>query len=114
LLDLVRIFVIIILEVNKMKKIEEIKKKLAEHKSELHDKFQIEEIGIFGSYIRGEEGENSDLDILVGFNTPPSMFRFIELEHYLGKLLKVKVDLVMKDALKPVIGKRIIKEVVYT
>lgn len=97
-----------------MKKIEEIRKKLAEHKSELHDKFQIEEIGIFGSYIRGKERENSDLDILVEFNAPPSMFRFIELEHYLGKLLKVKVDLVMKDALKPVIGERIIKEVVYT
>jgi predicted nucleotidyltransferase len=97
-----------------MKRIEAIKKKLAEHKAELHDKFQIKEIGIFGSYIRGEQDKNSDLDILVEFNVPPSLFKFVELEHYLGKLLKVKVDLVMKDALKPIIGKRIIKEVVYT
>jgi predicted nucleotidyltransferase len=37
---------------------------------------------------------------------------FIELEYYLSDLLGIKVDLVMKDALKPVIGKRILKEVI--
>ena len=97
-----------------MKKIEEIRKKLVQYKSELENEFHVKEIGIFGSYVRGEEKKGSDLDILVEFKTAPSLFRFIELEHYLKKILKVKVDLVMKDALKPVIGERIMKEVIYS
>jgi len=97
-----------------MKKIEEIRKKLVQYKSELENEFHVKEIGIFGSYVRGEEKKGSDLDILVEFKTAPSLFRFIELEHYLKKILKVKVDLVMKDALKPVIGGRIMKEVIYS
>jgi len=97
-----------------MKKIEEIRKKLVQYKSELENEFHVKEIGIFGSYVRGEEKKGSDLDILVEFKPAPSLFRFIELEHYLKKILKVKVDLVMKDALKPVIGGRIMKEVIYS
>lgn len=97
-----------------MKKIEEIRKKLVQCKPELENEFHVKEIGIFGSYARGEEKKDSDLDILVEFKTAPSLFRFIELEYYLKKILKVKVDLVMKDALKPVIGERIMKEVIYS
>lgn len=97
-----------------MKKIEEIRKKLAQCKPEIENEFHVKEIGIFGSYVRGEEKKDSDLDIPVEFKTAPSMFRFIELEYYLKKILKVKVDLVMKDALKPVIGERIMKEVIYS
>jgi len=76
---------------------------------------EIKEIGIFGSYVRGEFKEESDLDILVEFatNAKISLLDFVKLENYLSDLLGVKVDLVEKSALKPRIGKHILKEVVY-
>ena len=78
----------------------------------LVDQYQVESLGVFGSYVRDEQSSNSDLDLLVTFHEPPSLLRFIELENYLSDLLGVKVDLVMKDALKPRIGERILNEVV--
>jgi Predicted nucleotidyltransferases len=61
-------------------------------------------------YVRGEQEADSDLDILVEYETPPDFFQFIELEDYLSEILGVKVDLVMKSALRPRIGKRILAE----
>ena len=78
----------------------------------LVDQYRVESLGVFGSYVRDEQSSNSDLDLLVTFHEPPSLLRFIELENYLSDLLGVKVDLVMKDALKPRIGERILNEVV--
>jgi len=97
-----------------MKKTDKIRKKLAQCKPELKIGFQVKEIGIFGSYIRNEQKKNSDLDILVEFEEAPSLFKFLELENYLKTILKAKVDLVMKSALKPRIGKHILNEVVYS
>ncbi|MCD6407690.1 nucleotidyltransferase family protein [bacterium] len=96
-----------------MKKIEEIKKILEEHKEELQDRYKIKKIGIFGSYIRNEQKAESDVDILVEFSEVPDLIEFVDLKNYLSELLNVKVDLVMKSVLKPNIGKRILKEVVY-
>ncbi len=95
-----------------MKNVEEMRWKLEELKPLLKDKFKVRGIGIFGSYIRGEEKEKSDLDILVEFEEPISLLKFVELENYLTDVLSIKVDLVMKDALKPRIGKHILEEVV--
>ena len=94
-----------------MKKIEEIRKKLTQHKLELKIGFGVEEIGIFGSYVKGEATEESDLDILIEFEDSISLLKFVELENYLSELLDVKVDLVMKSALKPRIGRHILEEV---
>ena len=77
----------------------------------LKDRYAVEFLGIFGSYLREEQTPNSDLDLLVGFSEPPSLLKFIELENYLTDLLGLKVDLVMKEALKPGIGKNILAEV---
>jgi predicted nucleotidyltransferase len=88
-------------------------KKLKEIKHILRSNYHIKRIGIFGSYIRGEENETSDLDILVEFNSPIDIFKFIELEEILTKKLGVKADIVSKQALKPFIGKKILKEVIY-
>ncbi len=95
-----------------MKNVEEMRRKLEDLKPLLKDKFKVRGIGIFGSYIRGEEKEKSDLDILVEFEEPISLLKFVELENYLTDVLSIKVDLVMKDALKPRIGKHILEEVV--
>lgn len=79
----------------------------------LSQKYRVESLGVFGSYIRKNKKPNSDLDILVTFKQPPSLLKFIELENYLSDQFKVKVDLVMKNVLKPAIGKHILNEVVY-
>ncbi|MEM3449177.1 MAG: nucleotidyltransferase family protein [Nitrososphaerota archaeon] len=102
------------LETDHMKNIEEIKKKLEELKPFLKEKFKLKSIGIFGSYIRGEEKKGSDLDILVEFEESAglSLLEFIRLENYLSEELGVKVDLVEKSTLKPRIGKSILEEVI--
>jgi predicted nucleotidyltransferase len=79
-------------------------------KPEISEKFYVKEIGIFGSYVRGEEKASSDIDILVEFSKPIGLFKFMDLEDYLRRRLKIKVDLVSKKALKPYIGEKILKE----
>ena len=66
---------------------------------------------MFGSYVRGEATEESDVDVLVEFNRSIGFFKFLELEERLGEWLGVKVDLVTKAALKPHIGRHILNEV---
>lgn len=95
-----------------MKTLNEIKSILEKHKDELKEKYGVKEIGVFGSYIRGEQERRSDVDILVEFDEPPNMFEFIDLKEYLAHNLGTEVDLVMKSALKPTIGKYILEEVV--
>ena len=96
-----------------MKDLEEIKRKLAELKPVLREKFKVESIGLFGSYVRGEQKGESDLDVLVEFSEPIGLFKFIELEGFLSDELGTKVDLVMKKTLKKRIKERIINEAIY-
>ncbi len=76
----------------------------------LKERFNVKSLDVFGSYIRREQGGGSDLDILVEYEKTPGLFKFIELEDLLSDLLGAKVDLVMKDSLKPAIGRHILKE----
>ncbi len=77
----------------------------------LPEEFSVKSLGLFGSYLRGEQKRDSDLDILVEFTEIPGMFRYLALERDLSRVLGAPVDLVMKEALKPAIGKRILNEV---
>ena len=90
--------------------LEEIKEILSQHKAIITNKYKIKEISIFGSWVRDEHKEDSDIDILVEFNAPIGFFEFLELEEYLQQILGVSVDLVSKKALKPRIGAQILKE----
>ena len=85
---------------------------ISQHLPKLIQEYNISYLGIFGSYIRGEQKEDSDLDILVEFSKEPDLLEFIGLKQELSEILGVEVDLVMKSALKPRIGKRILEEVV--
>jgi predicted nucleotidyltransferase len=98
-----------------MKTLKEIKNILAKYNDELRQKYSLKEIGIFGSYIRDEQKKTSDVDILIDFSEEAKItfLDFIHIENYLSDLLRVKVDLVEKCALKPRIGKHILKEVIY-
>ncbi len=79
---------------------------------ELRKQYRVKSLGLFGSYVHGRHQKTSDLDILVEFDRAPSLFRFVELQEYLSTELGIKGDLVMKTALRPAIGKRILAEVV--
>ena len=79
--------------------IDQIKQTLTKHKEELKQNYQVKDIGIFGSYVRGEQKKKSDIDILVEFeeSSKLSLLDFIGLENYLtDAILGVKVDLVEK------------------
>lgn len=75
----------------------------------------ITEIGVFGSYVRGEQRPNSDLDVLIDIERPAKMdlLKLIDLEQELSSDLGVSVDLVLKSTLRPSLGKEILSEVVY-
>ncbi|MCK4420957.1 nucleotidyltransferase family protein [candidate division WOR-3 bacterium] len=98
-----------------MKMLEEIKSILAEHKEELKGKYKIREMGIFGSFVRGEQRKKSDIDILVEFDEEniPDLLKFIEIERYLEKMLNRKVDLVREGGIRPELKTIILKEVIY-
>ena len=85
---------------------------LRQHLPDLAEKYHVRTLEVFGSYVRDEQTPESDLDVLVTFDKAPGLLKFINLEHHLGDLLGVKVDLVMKSALKPRIGQNILREAV--
>ena len=79
----------------------------------LKNKFNVKNIGLFGSYIRSEQTKQSDIDLLVEFSAPIGFFKFIDLENYLSDKFGLKIDLVPIDALKPIIKPSILKETIY-
>lgn len=90
-----------------------IRQTLRHHLPELKRRYKVASLGVFGSFVRGEQRPRSDLDLLVEFDDPSlSLLKLIEMENYLSDLLGVKVDLVEKSGLRPRIGERILREVV--
>ena len=94
------------------RRIDEFLDALRQVKPDLESRYQVEQLAIFGSVVKGRSRTDSDLDILVSFRKPPSLLQFVQLENELSDRLGVKVDLVMREALKPRIGERILREIV--
>jgi predicted nucleotidyltransferase len=92
--------------------LERIRRVLKRNLPMLRERYHIQSLGLFGSYVRREQSADSDLDLLVTFSEVPSLLRFVALENELCDLVGVQVDLVMRDALKPRLGRRILEEVV--
>lgn len=72
--------------------------------------YGVVSLQLFGSFVRGQQDSDSDLDVLVDFRAPISLLKFIELEQMLSDRLGVPVDLVMRDSLKPAIGRSVLAE----
>ena len=89
-----------------------IRRTLREELPRLQDRWGVESLELFGSRVRGNARDDSDLDVLVTFQKPIGLFQIVELENTLSGLLGLKVDLVMRDALKPRIGERILAEAI--
>jgi hypothetical protein len=97
-----------------MKRQEDILKILSEQKQYLVQNFGVEEIALFGSYARGEENEESDIDILVQFKEGYKTFdNYMDLKFYLEELFGKTVDLVIKSAIKPRLKPYILEEAKY-
>ena len=91
---------------------EDISTRLAQLKPKLEQEYPISELGIFGSYARGEQESDSDLDILVAFDKPVTLFDLVRLENELAEEFGIEVNLVTKDSLKPRIETRVRDELV--
>ena len=71
-------------------------------------------IGLFGSFVREEQSQESDLDLLVEFEQEKKTFdNFIQLSFFLEDLFKRRVELVTRESLSPYIGPHILNEVEY-
>jgi predicted nucleotidyltransferase len=86
--------------------------RLREHRADLTARYHINELGVFGSYVRNEQRPESDLDVLVSFTKTPGLLALVALEDELSALLGVKVDLAVKSALRPRIATRVRDELV--
>ena len=95
-----------------MNELEHIKNIIKKNKEFIKNKFYVEKIGVFGSYTKGKEGTESDVDILVEFDGPIG-WDIVELKDFLENILNKKVDLVSIKALKSQIKDNILNEVIY-
>jgi uncharacterized protein len=95
-----------------MKTLDDFKQILSQKKRLLREQYRVTRLGIFGSYARGEQTPESDLDILIDYEQAPTLFQLVELRDYLSKQVGLKVDLVTKNGLKPRMQARVLSEVV--
>ena len=86
---------------------------LRSHKDEMHDKFGLIKIGLFGSYARGEQREDSDIDLAVEIESSNKFRSFFGLKAYLEDGLQKRIDLGIESSLKPIAHEYIEKEIVY-
>ena len=89
----------------------EILKTISEHRDEIN-RFGVRRLGLFGSAVRGEATQESDLDFLVEFQTK-SFDAYMDLKFFLEDLFRCQVDLVIADAIKPRLRESILKEAVH-
>lgn len=97
---------------DKIYSIDEIKDKIKENQSFLKDKFHVKDFLLFGSYAKGEQTADSDIDLLVNFQKTIDMFEMVDLQEYLQNLFGKKVDLGTKNGLKKFIKQSILKEAI--
>lgn len=92
---------------------EEILAFLKSHKQELHDRFGVTKIGLFGSYARGEAREDSDIDLAIELEGERPFRKFFALEFFLKENLHTKIDLGIESSLKQIARKQIDREILY-
>ena len=97
-----------------MRSLDQILSVLKDEMPYFRSRYQIESLRVFGSYARGEQSKDSDLDLLVRFekNAQLTLIDYIDLRDELSKLLSVKIDLVDESTLKPLIGENILREAI--
>lgn len=99
-------------ELLRMKTLEEIKQIIEDHREVCRHQYHVKGLSVFGSYVKKEQKESSDLDILVEFEKPISLLQLVSLENYLSDILGLKVDLVPKNNLREELKVSILKEAI--
>lgn len=93
---------------------QEITALLSRQRLHLKTAYHVSDIGIFGSCVRGTMKKRSDIDVLVSFEQGfKDLFNYLRLKRYLEEVLGRKVDLVIKEAVKPRLRDKILSEVLY-
>src|SRR3989338_298575 len=94
--------------------LETIKRKIALNKPYLLKTYGVTEIGVFGSFARGDNEANSDIDVAIELNrtVPVGLLAFARMKFYLEDLFGRKVDLVIKSGIKPIIKDRILSQLI--
>jgi len=95
-----------------MSVLEDIEEILKKNKPYLKEKFFVKKIGVFGSFSRGEETPESDIDILIELFEPLG-WEFFDLKEFLEEILSNKVDLVTENGIRPQMRDKILNEVIY-
>ena len=95
-----------------MKTLDEVRAELRAMLPDLRLRYPVAQLGVFGSYARGEQREGSDLDLLVDLDGPIDLFRFGDLEEEIARQLNLRVEMVTRPALKPYIRASILRDVV--
>ena len=91
----------------------DVRRTIAAELDTLRREYSVVRIGLFGSYAGGKQSKGSDVDLIVSFERPIGLFRFVRLRDYLSKRLGAQVDLVTLAALKPGIRERVLETVQY-
>ncbi len=90
---------------------EEVQRRLSDQRAELAE-LGVRSLAIFGSVARGEAAPGSDVDLLVAFDRAIGLFHFFRVQRRLEQILGCRVDLAMRDAVKPQLRDRILGEAV--
>ncbi len=96
-----------------MKTFQEIREILAKNKEKIESQYKVKRMGIFGSYVRGEQKEDSDVDVLVEFEESVSLLKLVNFENFLRDITGVKVDVVPENDIRPELRENIFNEVSY-
>jgi predicted nucleotidyltransferase len=88
---------------------------IADHREELAGDFGVKSLALFGSVVRDEATSASDVDLLVEFDgRPVGLFHLSRTQHYLEGILGIpRVDLVLRDSIKPALRERILREAIH-
>ena len=92
--------------------LEETKKQLKELKPVLKEKYNVESVEIFGSYAKHQQTPQSDIDLLVTYSEAPDVVGLNKIKRFLRRKLGVKVDIVSKKYLNPIIKDKVLQEAI--
>jgi len=95
-----------------MKTLDEIRKIIREHRDVLAEKYGVAVVGVFGSYVRYAQKDQSDIDLLADILRPISLLELVGAEIYLSEVLGVKVDLVPKRDVREELRETILAEAI--
>ncbi len=89
---------------------QELLSRLGELRSDLEARYKVKEISIFGSFVRGQQTDVSDVDVLVEFAPDATFFDLVRLALFLEETLQRQVDVIPKDSLRPEIRDMVLRE----